>query len=64
MEISWEKQAYLDYSKSKDWSLGDFEHMQEVGTPMTEEAVQTLLADYDLTRDGLNKILAECGYIE
>ncbi|TWT03734.1 processed acidic surface protein [Planomicrobium sp. CPCC 101079] len=63
-EIGWEKQAYLEYLESKDWPLEEVEYMDELGTPITEETVQTLLKDFDIAREELNKLLEEYGYIE
>ncbi|MEM5011262.1 processed acidic surface protein [Niallia taxi] len=63
-EIGWEKQDYLDYLKSKDWSMSDFESVDELGTPLTEESIKPIMTDYDLTREELNELLVEYGDIE
>jgi len=63
-EIGWEKQDYLDYLKSKDLSMSDFESVDELGTPLTEESIKPILTDYDLTREELNELLVEYGEIE
>ncbi|MCE4049538.1 processed acidic surface protein [Bacillus sp. Au-Bac7] len=63
-EIGWEKQDYIDYLESKDWYLEDFESADELGTPLTEESIEPILTDYDLTREELNELLADYGDIE
>lgn len=63
-EIEWEKQAYLDYLESKDWSLEEFDTADELGTPLTEEGVQALTTKLELTRTELNQLLYEYGDIE
>ncbi len=63
-EIGWDKQAYLDYLESKDWSLENIDVIDKLGTPLTEESVQQVLADYELSREELNSLLAEYGDIE
>lgn len=63
-EIGWEKQDYLDYLKSKDWSMSDFESVDELGTPLTDESIKPIMTDYDLTREELNELLVEYGDIE
>lgn len=62
--INWEKQAYLDYLKSKDWSLDDFDTVDELGTPLTEEGIQSLQDSLELSRTELNELLYENGDIE
>ena len=63
-EIGWEKQDYIDYLESKDWDLEYFEFVDELGTPLTEESIEPILTDYDLTREELNELLVEYGDIE
>lgn len=63
-EINWDKQAYLDYLESKDYSLEDFESVDELGTPLSEAAIPPVLKKYDLTREELNALLEENGDIE
>lgn len=63
-EIGWEKQDYIDYLESKDWDMEYFESVDELGTPLTEESIEPVLTDYDLTRDELNELLVEYGEIE
>lgn len=63
-DINWEKQDYLAYLKSKNWSLDEFDTVDELGTPLTEEGVQLLTATLDLTRAELNEILYEYGDLE
>lgn len=63
-EIGWEKQDYIDYLESNEWGLEYFDSVDELGTPLTEEGVQQVLADYDLTREELNDLLVEYGDIE
>lgn len=63
-EIGWEKQDYIDYLESKDWDMEYFETVDELGTPLTEESIEPVLTDYDLTRDELNELLVEYGEIE
>ncbi|WP_368503102.1 processed acidic surface protein [Alkalihalophilus sp. As8PL] len=62
-EIGWDKQDYLDYLESKELDLSQYD-IDELGTPLTEDSIQILLQDYDLTRDELNKLLIENGDIE
>ena len=64
VEIGWEKQDYIDYLESKDWDMEYFESVDELGTPLTEEGIEPVLTDYDLTRDELNELLVEFGDIE
>lgn len=63
-EIDWEKQDYLDYLTSKDWSLDEFESADELGTPLTESGIQALLAELEMTRAELNELLYEYGDLE
>ncbi|MFT8320620.1 MAG: processed acidic surface protein [Bacillus sp. (in: firmicutes)] len=62
--ISWDKQEYINYLKSKDWELDDFDSIDELGTPLTEETILPVLQDFDLTREELNALLTENGDIE
>lgn len=64
VEINWEKQDYLAYLKSKNWSLDEFDTVDELGTPLTDEGVQLLTATFDLTRAELNEVLYEYGDLE
>lgn len=63
-DINWEKQAYLDYLKSKDWALEDFDTVDDLGTPLTEEGIQALQARLELTRTDLNELLYNYGDLE
>lgn len=63
-EIGWEKQDYLDYLESKDWRLKEFDTVDELGTPLTEENVKALTQKLDLSRTELNELLYEYGDIE
>jgi processed acidic surface protein len=63
-ELGWEKQDYIDYLKSKEWSLKEFDTVDELGTPITEETLQPVLDKYELNRDELNALLVENGDIE
>lgn len=63
-EIGWESQDYVEYLKSKDWTLGDFNSVDELGTPLTEEGVQAVMQEFDLSREKLNELLVEYGDIE
>jgi processed acidic surface protein len=63
-DINWEKQAYLDYLDSKDWSLDEFETADDLGIPLTEESVQALASKLELTRTEMNEILIEYGELE
>lgn len=63
-EINWEKQAYLDYLKSKGWALDEFDTVEELGTPLTEEGIQALLLKLDMTRTELNEVLYQYGDLE
>ncbi|MFD1851532.1 processed acidic surface protein [Oceanobacillus bengalensis] len=63
-EIGWEKQDYIDYLESKEWSLEDhFISVDELGIPLTEESIKPVLEDFDLTREELNALLVEFGDI-
>lgn len=62
--IGWEKQDYIDYLESKGWSLEDFETVDELGTPLTEEAIQSVLQEFELSREELNALLVENGDLE
>lgn len=63
-EINWEKQDYLDYLESKNYSWEDFDAVDELGTPLTEAAIPPVLKKYNLTRAELNALLEENGDIE
>ncbi len=63
-EIEWSKKDYINYLMSKDWLLEDFGDVSELGTPLSEEGVQSVMADFELTRDELNELLADFGDIE
>jgi processed acidic surface protein len=63
-EIGWEKQDYIDYLESKEWGLEYFDSVEELGTPLSEEGVQQVLVEFDLTREELNALLVEYGDIE
>lgn len=63
-EINWSKEDYVTYLESKGWSLRDFGDASELGTPLSEEGVQTVMADFELTRAELNALLVEFGDIE
>ncbi|WP_078432024.1 processed acidic surface protein [Metabacillus halosaccharovorans] len=63
-DIGWDKQEYIIYIESKDWYLIDFESIDELGTPLTEESIQPVLERFELTRDELNELLVEYGDIE
>ncbi|WP_249872638.1 processed acidic surface protein [Oceanobacillus saliphilus] len=62
--INWEKQAYIDYLKSKDWPLEDFWYIDELGTPITDESIQPVLNEFELSRKELNELLIENGDLE
>ncbi|MGM9921856.1 MAG: processed acidic surface protein [Bhargavaea sp.] len=62
--IGWDKQDYIDYLEMKGWYLEDFESVDELGTPITEETVQTVLAEFGLNREELNDLLVEFGELE
>lgn len=63
-EINWSKKSYINYLMEKNWSLDDFGDVTELGTPLTEEGVQTVLTDFELTREELNELLVNFGDIE
>ncbi|WNB93843.1 processed acidic surface protein [Bacillus sp. NEB1478] len=63
-KIDWEKQDYIDYLTSKEWTLDDFDSVDELGTPLTEESIQPVLEKYELNRTELNELLVENGDIE
>ncbi|WP_175987247.1 processed acidic surface protein [Bacillus sp. Marseille-Q1617] len=62
--IEWEKQDYIDYLESKEWYLEDYESVEDLGTPLSEESVQLVLQEFDLSREELNELLVEYGDIE
>ncbi|WP_339227096.1 processed acidic surface protein [Oceanobacillus sp. FSL K6-2867] len=62
-DIDWEEKDYIDYLESKDWYLEDFWSVDELGTPLSEESIQPVLADFDLSREELNELLIENGDI-
>lgn len=62
--IGWDKQDYIDYIESKEWYLEDFESVDELGTPLSEESVQLVLEEFGLSREELNELLVEYGDIE
>jgi processed acidic surface protein len=63
-EINWSKKSYINYLMEKNWSLDDFGDVSELGTPLSEEGVQTVMEDFELTREELNELLVEFGDIE
>ncbi|HSP23214.1 MAG TPA: processed acidic surface protein [Planococcus sp. (in: firmicutes)] len=63
-EIQWEKSAYIDYLESKDYSLENFESADDLGLPITEETIQSVLTEFELSRSELNALLVENGDIE
>ncbi|MGK7376266.1 processed acidic surface protein [Planococcus sp. 1R117A] len=63
-EIGWEKQDYIDYLNEKEYSLEEFGTVDELGTPLSEEAILPVLTKYELTRDELNALLVKNGEIE
>ncbi|WKA57705.1 processed acidic surface protein [Planococcus shenhongbingii] len=63
-EIGWEKQDYIDYLNEKEYSLEEFGTVDELGTPLSEEAILPVLTKYELTRDELNDLLITNGDIE
>ena len=63
-EIQWEKTVYIDYLESKGYSLDDFESADDLGLPITEETLQSVLTDFELSRSELNALLVENGDIE
>jgi processed acidic surface protein len=62
--IGWDKQDYLDYLESKDWSLDYFDYIEDLGTPLSDDSVTKVLQQYDLTRNELNQLLIDFGDIE
>lgn len=63
-EIGWSQEDYIAYLASKDWSLEDYWSVDELGTPLTEEGVQAVMAEFELTREELNALLVQFGDIE
>jgi processed acidic surface protein len=63
-EIGWEKQDFIDFIESKDWSLEEFDSVEELGMPLSEQGVQSVLQEFDLKREELNELLVEYGDIE
>lgn len=59
--IGWEKEDYIAYLDSKDWSLDEFDSADDLGTPLSEGEVAKVMAMFDLTRAELNSLLAEYG---
>ncbi|MEL3971213.1 processed acidic surface protein [Rossellomorea oryzaecorticis] len=62
--IGWDKQDYIDFLESKEWYLEDYESVEDLGTPLSEESIQLVLQEFDLSRDELNQLLVEYGDIE
>ncbi|MGM0852585.1 MAG: processed acidic surface protein [Bacillota bacterium] len=62
--IGWNKQDYIDYIESKEWYLEDVESIDNLGTPLSEEAVGVVLEEFGLSREELNALLVEYGDIE
>jgi processed acidic surface protein len=63
-EIGWEKQAFIDFIESKEWYLEDYESVDELGIPLSEKGVQSVLNEFELNREKLNELLVEYGDIE
>ncbi|PLR69088.1 processed acidic surface protein [Bacillus sp. UMB0893] len=63
-EMNWDKQEYIEYLESKEWYLEDFESVDEMGTPLSEESVQSVMHDFEMSREELNELLIENGDIE
>ncbi|WKA53877.1 processed acidic surface protein [Planococcus shixiaomingii] len=63
-KIGWKKQDYLDFLRNKGWSLDEFDYLDELGTPLTEKELQSILTEYNITREQLNEWLVEFGQIE
>src|SRR5690606_15195024 len=63
-EINWSKKDYLKYLESKEWPLEYFDDVDELGTPLSEKGVQTIMADFGMTRAELNKLFTDFGDIE
>ncbi|QNG59453.1 processed acidic surface protein [Bacillus sp. PAMC26568] len=63
-EMNWDKQEYIKYLESKEWYLEDFESVDEMGTPLSEESVQSVMQDFEMSREELNELLIENGDIE
>lgn len=63
-EMNWDKQEYIEYLESKEWYLEDFESVDEMGTPLSEESVQSVMQDFEMSREELNDLLIENGDIE
>ncbi|WP_191565989.1 processed acidic surface protein [Metabacillus idriensis] len=63
-EMNWDKQEYIEYLESKEWYLEDFESVDEMGTPLSEESVQSVMQDFEMSREELNELLIENGDIE
>jgi processed acidic surface protein len=63
-DIGWKKQDYIDYIESKEWYLEDVESIDDLGTPLSEEAVGVELEEFGLSREELNALLVEYGDLE
>lgn len=63
-DIGWEKDEYIRYLSSKGWTLDDFYSIDELGIPLSEDSIQPLLIEFDLTREELNELLIENGDID
>ncbi|WP_080875027.1 processed acidic surface protein [Oceanobacillus timonensis] len=57
--IDWEVDDYEDHLEEYDYSLADFDDVTELGTPTTEEALDELLDEHDLTYDELDEQFRE-----
>ncbi|MGM7701838.1 processed acidic surface protein [Pseudalkalibacillus sp. Hm43] len=66
--IGWTQEMLEEELSYSDMTLDDFETIEElqefIGNPLTEENLQEILANYDLTREELNELLVESGELE
>lgn len=59
--IEWDLDDYEQYLDDRGWSLDEFWEVDELGTPVTEETLETIYKEYDLNFEELNETLRESG---
>ncbi|WP_249872080.1 processed acidic surface protein [Oceanobacillus saliphilus] len=59
--IGWQEEEYIEYLESKNWYLEDFWYVDELGLPLTDESIQPVLEDFNMTREELHDLLYENG---
>ncbi len=66
--IGWTQEMLEEELSYSDMTLDDFETIEElqqyIGKPLTEENLQEILANYEISREELNELLVESGELE